>query len=214
MSDLRAYTIAAPGLAGDSSWVAAHSDKYGNLYTLPAEYGFGVDGRLFGVHFGSVTTPLATAATTAIAATSPQAWLRVPDNAAIIPLSVNITVEATGITTQGEIAIGISQNDVGNGTSTAGATPVNLNTSNPRASLVTARQLATGAVTAETNFVELRRFSFAASAVNQDFTWNVRQQIVPLVLRGPASFLVYVGGNAVNFFAQMQWIELSETAVS
>jgi len=215
MSDLRIKTIVAPGESGNDGWVAARGDKLGNLYSLPAELGFGVDGRLFGCHFGTVTTPLATAATTAIAAQRPMAWLRIPDGTAIMPLSVNILVEAAGATTQGEISIAICQNDVGNGTSSAGTSgALSLNTAVPRASLVTPRQLSTGDSTAETSLLELKRFSFAASAVNQDFSWNARQLVVPLVLRGPASFLVYIGGNAVNFYAQMQWLEVTETSVS
>lgn len=214
MSDFRGYSIANPSASGDNTWVAAHLDRFGNLYSAPAELGYAIDGRLFGANFGSVTTPLATAATTAIVAQQPQAWLRIPDNTAVMPLSVNFTVEATGATTQGEVSICIAQNDVGNGTSTAGPTPVNLNTSNPRASLVTARSLATANVTAETNLVELQRFSFAASAVNQSFSWNARQLVIPLVLRGPASFLIYIGGNAVNFYAQVQWLEFTEQALS
>jgi len=215
MSDLRGFTIISPGAAADNTWVGAHSDKFGNLYSLPAELGLTMDGRLYGAHFGTVTTPIATQATTALAATRPQAWLRVADGTAIVPLSVNIVVEATGATTQGEISIAICQNDVGNGTSAAGTSgPISLNTAVPRASAVLARQLATAAVTAETNLLELKRFSFAASAVNQDFSWNARSLVIPLVLRGPASFLVYVGGNAVNFYAQMQWMEFSESQVS
>ena len=134
------------------------------------------------------------------------AWLRAPATVAILPLFCGITVESTGITTQGEIAIAIAHNDVGNGTSSAatlGATPMN-----PRVSTgsgVTARQLSTGDCTAETNYSELKRFSFAASAVNQDYNWYPTEWLPPLA--GPASFLVYIGGNAVNFFCQMIWIE-------
>lgn len=213
MSDLRGYSIADPSVA--DGWVAAHSDKFGNLYTLPAELGLGVAGRLFGAHFGTTTTPLATAATTAIAVKRPQAWLTVADGTAIVPLSCNILVESCGATTQGEISIVIAQNNVGAGTSTAGTSgALSLNTAAPRTSAVTSYQLATGDTTAETNPLEIKRFAFAASAVNQDFTWNARQLVIPLVLRGPASFLVYIGGNAVNFYAQMQWMEFAETALS
>ena len=79
-----------------------------------------LQGKLFGCHWGTVTTPLATPATTAIVAARPQAWIRVPDGTVIIPLNLEITVESTGITTQGEISVAIAQNDVGIGTSAAG----------------------------------------------------------------------------------------------
>lgn len=171
----------------------------------------GIEGKLFGAHFGTVTTPLVTAATTAIVATSPQAWIRVPDGTLIIPLSAELVVEATGITTQGEISIATAKNDVGNGTSAAGTSgPINLNTAETGVGNCTARQLATAAVTAETSLLELKRFSFAVSAVNQEFAWRAANNRVYPILRGPASWLIYIGGNAVNFFAQLVWAELPE----
>lgn len=215
MTDMRGYTALAPGLAGDNTWLGAHADRYGNMYDLLAEFGFSANGQLFGCHFGTVTTPLTTAATTAIVAQQPQAWVRVPDGTLIVPVGCNIVVEATGATTQGEISIAIAQNDVGNGTSAAGTSgAISLNTAVPRASLCTPRQLATANVTAETNLLELDRYTFAASAVNQKFVWNARTQAIVPFLRGPASFLMYLGGNATTFFAQMQWLEFSESYAS
>jgi len=179
-----------------------------------AAYPFAVlsaQGRMFGATFGSVTTPLATAATTAIAARRPMAWLRVPNGSVVVPSKINIIVESAGATTQGEISIVIAQNDVGDGTSTAGTVqPTPLNTSAPITSLCTTRHLSTADCTLETNPLELKRFSFAASAVNQDFSWRASEEAAPPVLRGPASLMVYIGGNAVNFFAQMEFAELLE----
>ena len=175
----------------------------------------GLEGRIMGCHFGTLTTPIATAATTAITTLRPQAWVRVPDGTAIIPLAVNIIAEANGATTQGEIAIATTTVDPGDGTGAAGTQqPVSLSTNRGIASNCTTRQLATGDITAETGLLELKRFSFAASAVNQDFNWKAMTDLVVPLLRGPAGLLVYVGGNAVNFYCQMQWIELPESAVS
>lgn len=174
----------------------------------------GADGRYFGCHFGTVTTPLATPATTAITAARPQAWLRVPNGTLIIPTSVRITVEATGITTQGEISLVSTTNDVGNGTSSAGTSgPLNKNTGSSRASACTQRQLATGDVTTETGLLEHVRFSFAASAVNQLFNWPQGEIDDHPILRGPATWALYIGGNAVNFFASFSWVELDEAAI-
>lgn len=172
-------------------------------------------GRMFGANFGSVTTPLATAATTAIAARRPMAWLRIPNGSVVVPSKVTLLVEASGATTQGEAVIAITTNDVGNGTSDAGTTqPTNLNTGASGASgasLCSTRQLATADVTLETGYLELKRFSWAASAVNQDFTWRAADEDSPPTLRGPATLAVYIGGNAVNFFAQMEFAELLES---
>lgn len=199
----------------NAGWGAGRMTQDGALYTAPWSTALGKEGRLMGCHFGTLTTPLATAATTAIATLRPQAWVRIPDGTAIIPLSVNVLVESAGATTQGEISIATCTVDPGDGTGAAGTKqPVSLNTAAPVTSNCTTRQLATGDITAETGLLELKRFSFAASAVNQDFTWNAAGNLVVPVLRGAAGLLVYIGGNAVNFYCQMQWIEVAESSVS
>ena len=193
-------------LQTDGKYKDLNLTRLGELVVVRQGVAAGFEGRLYVANFGSVTTPLATAATTAIAAQRPMAWLRVPATAAILPLYCGIVVESTGITTQGEIAVAVTSNDVGNGTSTAATTaPTSLNPRVSIASAVTARQLATADVTAETNYLELQRYSFAASAVNQQFNWEPDEWLPPLP--GAASFAVYIGGNAVNFFCQMVWIE-------
>lgn len=171
----------------------------------------GREGRVFGCHFGSLTAPLATPATTAIAAKRPQAWIRIPAGTCIIPISVRVVVEAAGATTQGEIALASTTNDVGAGTSSAGTSGIiNTNPDSARTSLCTQLQLATADVTAEAGYLERARYSFAASAVNQLYNWPTSDQDDRPVLRGDASWLLYIGGNAVNFFAQMSWAEYDE----
>ena len=215
MSDLRGFNQnLTPGR--NSGWGAIRRTADGALYIAEHVRALSIEGRIFGAHFGTLTTPLATAATTAITTLRPMAWLRVPDGTAIIPLTVNLLVESAGATTQGEALLGIATSDVGNGTSsagTSGALGVSLNSAAPISSTVIPRQLATADVSAD-YALELKRFSFAASAVNQDFSWQAAQELVPSVLRGAATLMLYIGGNAVNFYCQMQWIELPESAVS
>ena len=214
MSDLRIFNQNLT-VGRNNGWRALRGTSDGALYVADYALSASIEGRVMGCHFGTLTTPLATAATTAITTLRPQAWVRIPDGTVIIPLAVDVLVESTGITTQGEISIAMCIVDPGDGTAAAGTLqPVSLNAAAPVTSNCTTRQLATGDITAETGLRELKRFSFAASAVNQDFTWNAAQTLVVPVLRGPAGLLVYIGGNAVNFFAQMQWIELAESAVS
>ena len=212
MSDLRAFIKnRSVGRGGNGTLAGVRMTPEGALYTADAALSAGLEGRAYGCHWGTVTTPVATAATTAIVAASPQAWLRIPDGTLVLPLNLEIVVEATGITTQGEISVAISQNDVGNGTSTAGTSgPLPLNTAAISTSNLTQRQLATASVTAETNLLELKRFSFAASAVNQQFSLT-EEDFRGVVLSGPASLLVYIGGNAVSFYAQAQWLEFVES---
>lgn len=181
----------------------------GEVVTAAYVEALSFEGRVFAAHMGQVTTPLVTAATTALALSTPHAWIRVPSGTTIIPVYARIVIETTGATTQGEAAVIVANNDVGNGTSSAadlGPTP--LNTQALVTSNCTARQLATGAVTTPTSPQELSRFSFAASSVNQIFQWDAKSLGVYAVLRGPATWALYLGGNAVNYFAQMVWAEI------
>lgn len=171
-----------------------------------------VDGNMYGASFGSVTTPLASPATTAITARRPQAWLRVLDGRVVIPRSLEIVIEAAGATTQGEIAIAMTTNDLGNGTSAAGTIgPLNLRSDSTKTSTSVPRQLATADVTLETGYLELERFTFAASGVNQ--TFKISADILPMIV-GPSTLAVYIGGNAVNFFSDWEWLEVPEEFAS
>src|SRR3990167_1566815 len=218
MSDIRANvknTSVGRASSGVGSYAALRMTPDGALYTADASLSAALEGRTFAAMQGSVTTPIATAATTAIAAQRPMAWVRVPDGTMIVPLWLSILVESTGITTQGEIAVAKTDNDVGNCTSTAGPTPIALNSASGLVtSNCTVRRLATGDVTAETNLVEYIRFSFAASAVNQHYVWSAKETGLYLPLRGGASWLVYIGGNAVNFYITQVWAEFSEADYS
>lgn len=210
---MRAY-VTPTRVTSDGQTVEERGLRDGSAVYAHRMQALGMEGRIFAAMQGSVTTPIATAATTAIAAQRPMAWVRVPDGTVIYPLYMSLVVESTGATTQGEIAMAITQNDVGNGTSTAGPTPVSLNSATPISSNCTARRLATADVTAETNLVEITRYSFAASAVDQRYVWNVTDGLIFPVLRGPATWLVYIGGNAVNFFINMVWAEEPENFIS
>lgn len=170
-----------------------------------------LSGNIFMAFMGTLTTPLATAATSAVAFDIPHAWIRVPSGTAIIPLYAKVTVEAAGATTQGEIIVISTSNDVGDGTSSAAAGgPLNTNTGSSATSLCTARQLASVAVTTPTGVREMERFSFAASAVNGSFIHN-RASTRPLdIIRGPGTWMINIGGNAVSYYAQMYWAEYLE----
>ena len=216
MSDLRALiqnvSVGRKGSSDHPSPLRMTPD--GALYTAAYPLSAAVEGNVFGMNAGTVTTPLSTAATTAIVNTTPHAWVRVPDGTVIIPLYASVTIETSGITTQGELSIVIAQNDIGNGTSSAGTGPVSFNTAAPVTSACTVRALATAATTAPTNPLELYRASFAASTVNTNFTWYAEREAYYPVLRGAASWAIFLGGNAVGYYAQMVWVELSETGIT
>lgn len=174
----------------------------------------GLAGKLYGANFGSLTAPLTTPATSAITVLRPMAWLRVPDGTAIYIIRNKVVVESAGATTQGEIALAISDIDVGNGTSAAATLLENLNNTLKNVatadSLVTGRQLASADVVSPAVPFEVNRYSFAASAVDLEFEWKANEEGILIPITGPGTFLIYIGGNAVNFFAQTLWYETKE----
>lgn len=199
-----------PGRAGDGSMVAAHGDRQGNLYVTDIVRAAAIAGKLFLANYGTLTTPLASPATTAITAQRPQAWLRIPEGKVIYVVRHVINVESHGATTQGEIAVCTTTNDVGDGTGADATSLRNANPGHAGTPSTTGRQLATGDITAETARNEVDRFSFAASAVNQKFELNANDLGVLIPIRGASSFLTYIGGNAVQFYAQTLFIEEDE----
>lgn len=201
-----------PGRASDGSMVAVKTDRQGNLSVSDRVRMAAMAGKLFVANFGSITTPLSTPATTVIEAKRPQAWLRIPTGKVVYIVRHTIVVEANGGTTQGEIALATSSNDVGDGTATDATQLKNANPSRLGDTPgTTGRQLSTNDCDAEENYAEYDRESFAASAVNLKFEWNANELGILLPLVGDASFLCYIGGNAVSFFAQTIFIEEDAT---
>lgn len=180
------------------------------------------EGRVFGIHAGSVTTPLA--GHTGADADQPEAAIRIPDGTVGMPIFANITIE-TGSTTLGVggIMLAVSNIDVGAGTSTA-ATPFNLRIDNPRATAASAAVAYTGNGTdplTAGNFLELARQGFILDAdaattgiVGARLAYSAHQNVVPLIYDA-GSFLAYVehANNAPSWFGQFAWAEFSEDEI-
>ena len=197
-----------PGRASDSGYVLAHGDRQGNLFVSDRVREAAMSGKLFIANFGVLTAPLVGPATQAVTVRRPSAWLRVSQGKVIYIVRHTTVIEVAGATTQGELLLATSSVDVGDGT---GADASLIQNANPKMLSdtpgTTGRQLATGDVAVVTNIAEIDRDSFAADAVNLKYEFNANEMgfLVPIV--GPATFLCYVGGNAVNFFAQTLFIE-------
>lgn len=217
MADIRAFIQnLSVGRASSGAYGGLRMTPDGALYTADVLMSAAIEGRVFGMNSGVVTTPAQTAATTALTNTIPSSFVRVPDGTLIVPIYARLVVESSGATTQGEASLLIAQNDVGTGGGAAagsGAAPINLNTASPVTSNCTPIQIAT-ASTAPTNPLELFRASWAASAVNQTFEWVGRDSGLTPVVRGAGTWGFYIGGNAVNFFSTLIWAEFPETTYS
>ena len=179
------------------------------------------EGRVFGIHAGSVTTPIAGHA--AIDADQPEAAVWFADGTAAIPLYVSAAME-TGATTlaQGGMMCAVSNIAIGAGTSTA-ATPFNLN--------MTSTGVTTGATAAVAytangtdpltagNFLELKRVSAVVDAdaatsgiVPPVLEWSVGTAMMAPLIQDIGSILLYGEAAANTLFGTIIWAELPETA--
>lgn len=168
------------------------------------------EGRVFVANMGSVTTPLTFLAT---AANRPDAWIRVPSGTTIIPISVNVTLEAMAGTAT-EFDVRIAANDIGDGTSSAASVgPLTAKTNSGKTSNCTARQLATGDTTAETTPISVFRKTYIlANAAGEDSKGMhiTREQMGYPVLTGAASWEVFVAATTTQAigYVVMTWAEV------
>jgi hypothetical protein len=222
VSDARVYAKQlSAGFARDDSYVGARALRDGSQVFAPWVQALVFEGRVFGIHAGSVTTPIAGHA--AIDADQPEWAVRVASGAAVLPLSVSMAME-TGATTlaQGGMMTAVSNIDVGAGTSTA-ATPFNLNLNTPVATVCTAATAYTGNGTdplTAGNFLELRRASAVVDAdaatsgiVPPVLLWSALTDIAPLITQ-VGSFLGYGEAAANTLFATALWAEFSHSDFS
>ena len=209
------------GRTSEDNWVALRGLRDGAAVVVPWYQALVMEGRAFGIHAGSVTTPIAGHA--AIDADQPEAAVWFADGTAGIPLYINMAME-TGATTlaQAGMMCAVSNIAIGAGTSTA-ATPFNLN--------MTSTGISTGATAAVAytgngtdpltagNFLELARVSALADsdaagnvAVYPTIRWSAQNDIAPIV-QDIGSILAYGEAAANTLFATLIWAELPETAL-
>jgi hypothetical protein len=192
----------------------------GTSITIPWIQALVFEGRVFGMHAGSVTTPIAGHA--AIDADQPEASVFFADGTAAIPVSIRATME-TGATTlaQGGMMCAVSNISVAAGTSTA-VTPFNLNMSS--LGIVTggtAQQAYTGNGTdplTAGNFLELARVSAVVDAdaatsglVLPSLSWNIGEAVAAPLIQDIGSILLYGEAAANTLFGQIVWAELPES---
>jgi hypothetical protein len=209
MSDQRIYVAQdRVDAAGEGTWMAAKGSKMGfqvvqDFYTQMA-----IEGRVYQVRAGTVTTHL----TGDVEITDAKAEMcaDAPTGTTIIPAYLNIHVEALGGTVPILAAKAVAT------ASTAGTAfvPLPLKVGGAAATS-TARVAAAGGVTvtAELATTTLRLFSATLATADMIFEWEPR---TPPVLSDDKCFYVQVAGTTTgpNYYAHFDYIELPTTAVS
>lgn len=210
------------GRGSDGTNPTVRTLRDGSLITVPWYQALVFEGRCFGVHAGSVTTPIAGHAT--IDADQPELGVYfAATGTSVLPLYVSMAQE-TGANTlaQGGMMAAISNISVGAGTSTA-ATPFNLKSVSTGYTTAAAAGVAytgngTDPLTAG-NFLELARVSsiIDADAATSGITpptlrWGVQDAFAVPLLEDICSILLYGEAAANTVFGTAMWAELPSTA--
>ena len=197
----------------ESSQLQVRGTRDGAMFVADWYEAHALEGRVFNAGFGSVTTVLTFLITLA---NRPDFWIRCPDGTMILPLVETIALEAY-LGTDTEIDIRDAQNDIGNGTSTAATVaPQNMRSDAPVSSNCTARQLATGDTTAETNPKTLWRYTIntaeAAGNDNASKLTITRPMMGYPVGVGPYTWETFVAATTTQAtgFGIKTWVEFAE----
>lgn len=207
---------------GDGTSVQWRMLRDGTGIVVPWYQALVFEGRGFGIHAGSVTTPIAGHA--AIDADQPEAAVYFADGTAGIPVFITAAME-TGATTlaQAGMMCAVSNISIGAGTATA-ATPFNLNLTSTGYSTGATGQVAytgngTDPLTAG-NFLELKRVSAVIDAdaatsgiIPPVLEWSVGTAMVAPVIQDVGSILLYGEAAANTLYGTILWVELPETAL-
>jgi len=216
MSDIRGIASAETRYTTnqDNAYLGAQMTRDGALYTCPWPQRLALAGRVFAAGIGTLSDGEALPAA-AITTLRPQLWIRVPANTTIIPLYASVQIE--GASAEVEIRMVTMTVDCGNGTSSAADYgPINLRTDAPVTSLCTARQEATGDVTAETGICPLAGMYHddAAGTSQASSLWVWNPDVKPVCV-GASTWALYIGGSgAPTVTAQMVWAEIPSNEVA
>ena len=198
---------------GDGQWMPARATRDGSLYTADWIQACIIEGKGKTAGIGLLSAG-ETLQNLVITTLRPTLWIRVPTDTTILPIFAGVQVEDSGATAAFEIALGASDVDAGNGTSSAADYgPVNL-ISRGGVGRCTARQESTGTVTAASDPVsDLWRIwmtednaTTPATVGKSHFEWEPYPRCPLLV--GPATLQLSIGSSAAPICtAQLQWLE-------
>jgi hypothetical protein len=216
-----AQSSVARGGGNEGASAQLRTLRDGSIVAIPWIQALVFEGRVFGVHIGSVTTPIAGHA--AIDADQPEGSVYfAAAGTTAIPISIRATME-TGATTlaQAGMMCAVSNINVAIGTSTA-VTPFNLKMNSLGiATAAAAAQAYTGNGTdplTAGNFLELARVSAVIDAdaatsgiVPPNLLWTASDAIAAPLVQNIGSILLYGEAAANTLFGQIVWAEVPDT---
>ena len=215
------------GLSGTSSVSRATDDRHvmdlrmtrdGAPFTADWLLGAALEGRVFCAQAGLLSTAITWTATATNDQTKPAVFLSVPSGTTIIPVSIELYMEAFGTTAQFEC-----EAITGTGGVSASGTAMvitNMRTDAPVSSTCTATSDITGgtACTANVNAFwrdgqqfAITKSAGSATAAASDpnkFAWKLSDSMVAPVVKGPGQLMVTQGSQAGTGFCKVVFVEI------
>jgi hypothetical protein len=213
MADLRIRTqTTSKNYSSNGQMVDVQGLKDGTLPAVDWVMSKAIEGRVFHVSHGTVTTPITFVA---YDEDRPAFALDVPAGTTIIPIRIQVYLEAAAGTVT-EVIFETATNVVGAGTSTL-LTPACTRTRGGRTTACTGYGLYTGNGTAPTGAIEFWRSGYpyvGAAGAPALIEWNVMNG-TPQIIEGAGSLVGYVSATTsqVNGFTKVSWIELLTSEV-
>ena len=221
--DARFLTGDAIRTDGDNAWLAAHANRYGDLYTASWYEHLAINGRIFVSNGGTGTTPV-TFGAGSIDTTEPDIDIQGANTIVVLPLYIAFQMETFGTNALFE---GMASSGLGGvqGTTTTQLTPRNLRTDNPYASLATVWTATdgSGSTYMTTNIAEFWRFGIEAVATvgtgdddsnrwGAQWIWQRETSQMRPVLRASATLnpraVAFAGSQAGTGFVSLGHAEL------
>lgn len=207
MSDMRAYakSVAAPR-ATDDTWVALRSTRDGAAIVAPWHAALAIEGKCYQVRAGTITTPLT--GDVEITDTAAEAAAEAASGYVILPLSVNVDIEALGGTLPQAAFKSVNALITTLGTA---FTPLNLRIGGAAANARAAVAAAGGVTVAAEVNTTTRVLAMQHIAAVGNFAILKEQFLIPHVLVGAASVYLQVGTvtTGSSYFANFEFAEFT-----
>ncbi len=198
----------------DVGFIAARGTRDGALFTADWVDGLIMEGRVFGVNNGTLTSPATFSG--AMANNEAEIVIDIPDGTIGIPLSIEFTL-STGTTGLSEM-VAIASSTLGETSSGASLTVYNMRMDAPFSTQATATgSVTTGGNTSpySGNYIEFFRDGYGTDPSVTGtpppvYRWSAKKSgFFPIIVDG-GSIMVFAGEAASTGFITVTWAELPE----
>lgn len=210
-------------VGSDGSSFDLRCTRDGVLFTAPWLMAMALEGRMYCAGAGSITGPITWEVTVACDMTKAAVMVDVPTGTTIIPVSIQLVMEAFGTDAIFECAA-----HSGSGGVSAGGTAVtvtNLRSDAPDTTECTVTSDLTGATALTTNICEFWRSGLqkvATVGTGDDdssrepavFEWKLSDGLVVPIVIGAGQLFLTQGSQGGTGFAKIVWVEIPSTMVA